>query len=60
MFRSWESMSACILATTLIVFVVALFYLGGQISTLRKEAVDRGYAQWVTDSGTGKMRFNWK
>lgn len=53
-------MSAFTLATTIIVFTIALFHLGGQINNLRKEAVERGYAQWVTDNGSGKMRFNWK
>ena len=60
MFRSWESTSAVILATVVIVYTIALFSLSGQIGLMRKEAVERGYAEWTIDSKTGKTKWRWK
>ena len=60
MFKSWESTSAVILATVVIVYTIALFCLSAEIGLMRKEAVERGYAEWTVDGGTGRMKWSWK
>jgi hypothetical protein len=60
MFNSWESASAVILATVVIAFTVVLFSLTSQIGLIRKEAVEKGYAEWTIDSKTGSTKWSWK
>lgn len=60
MFKSWESTSAVILATVVIMFTIVLFSLSEQIGLMRKEAVERGYAEWTIDSRTGNTKWRWK
>lgn len=60
MFRTWEDTNAVILATLIILFTVLLFYTGGEINKLKGEAVERGYAEWIVDNRSGRIKWQWK
>jgi hypothetical protein len=43
----------------LLIVVIALFIAAHQRDKLKEQAVDRGHAEWVTDS-KGETKWQWK
>ena len=54
-YRSWWMFT---LSVFLLVNSVALFFARNELLSIKREAVDRGHAEWVTDGAD--IQFVWK
>ena len=51
--------AAGLLLTALIMAIIGVFTLKIQLDTLREEAVQKGFAEWVVDA-SGETEWRWK